>query len=289
IGMKGLGETQLEIDRRMVKKRIQRIDKELKELEKRKSIEHQGREGLYNVSIVGYTNAGKSTLMNLLSGSDVFAENRLFATLDATTRKVEIDHSKTFLLTDTVGFINKLPHHLVASFHATLDEINYADLLLIVVDISHPLYEKHLKIVYETLDEIKCSNENVIVLFNKADLLTDQNSILKLTGKASLDTKEILEQLLKRTYGHNSLVISAKTGYGIDELKNFISEFMNKKNIVFTARVSAGNGKAVSYIKSHTKILEEEFQEDFFVCKLQAAEHVIVDLKKLGCEVNLDA
>ncbi len=168
IGMRGPGETQIETDRRIIQDKISLLQKKLKSIDKQMAVQRGNRGQLVRVAIVGYTNVGKSTVMNLLSKSDVFAENKLFATLDTTVRKVVIDNLP-FLLTDTVGFIRKLPHQLVESFKSTLDEVREADLLVHILDISHPNFDDHFRVVNETLSEIDKTDKPVIVVFNKID------------------------------------------------------------------------------------------------------------------------
>lgn len=168
IGMRGPGEKEIETDRRIIRDKISLLKEKLKDIDKQKVTQRSGREKLVRVALIGYTNVGKSTLMNLLSKSDVFAENKLFATLDTTVRKVVIDNLP-FLLTDTVGFIRKLPHGLVESFKSTLDEVREADLLLHIVDISHPGFEDQINVVTQTLSEIGASDKPVMMVFNKVD------------------------------------------------------------------------------------------------------------------------
>ncbi len=171
IGMRGPGEKEIETDRRIIRDKIALLKEKLKDIDKQKITQRSGRERLVRVALIGYTNVGKSTLMNLLSKSDVFAENKLFATLDTTVRKVVIGNLP-FLLTDTVGFIRKLPHGLVESFKSTLDEVREADLLLHVVDISHPGFEDQIEVVNQTLAEIKAGDKPVMMVFNKVDAYT---------------------------------------------------------------------------------------------------------------------
>ena len=168
IGMRGPGETQIETDRRIIQDKIARLKEQLKKVDKQMASQRGNRGSLVRISLVGYTNVGKSTLMNLLAKSDVFAENKLFATLDTTVRKVVIENVP-FLLSDTVGFIRKLPHQLVEAFKSTLDEVREADILMHVVDISHPNFEDHIKVVEETLKDIKAINKPIFVVFNKID------------------------------------------------------------------------------------------------------------------------
>ena len=168
IGMRGPGETQIETDRRIIQDKISKLKEQLKKVDKQMASQRGNRGSLVRISLVGYTNVGKSTLMNLLAKSDVFAENKLFATLDTTVRKVVIENVP-FLLSDTVGFIRKLPHQLVEAFKSTLDEVREADILMHVVDISHPNFEEHIKVVEETLKDIKAIDKPIFVVFNKID------------------------------------------------------------------------------------------------------------------------
>src|SRR5690606_39800248 len=166
IGMRGPGETQIESDRRMIKAKISLLKERLKEIDKQNETQRKNRKELVRVALVGYTNVGKSTIMNMLSKSEVFAENKLFATLDTTVRKVVIENVP-FLLSDTVGFIRKLPHHLVECFKSTLDEVREADILIHVVDISHPNFEDQIRTVNETLKDLGAIDKEVITVFNK--------------------------------------------------------------------------------------------------------------------------
>ena len=166
--MRGPGETQIETDRRIIQDKISKLKEQLKKVDKQMASQRGNRGSLVRISLVGYTNVGKSTLMNLLAKSDVFAENKLFATLDTTVRKVVIENVP-FLLSDTVGFIRKLPHQLVEAFKSTLDEVREADILMHVVDISHPNFEDHIRVVEETLKDIKAIDKPIFVVFNKID------------------------------------------------------------------------------------------------------------------------
>src|SRR5450631_3731394 len=194
IGTRGPGETEIETDRRIVRDKITLLRKRLKEIDKQASTQRKERGELVRVALVGYTNVGKSTLMNLLSKSDVFAENKLFATLDTTTRKL-VYENMPFLMSDTVGFIRKLPHHLVESFKSTLDEVRESDLLLHVVDISHPQYEEQLGVVKKTLQEINAFDKPVIYVFNKMDRYEELNFDAWLEEATK---EELLRELKKR-------------------------------------------------------------------------------------------
>lgn len=221
IGMRGPGETQIETDRRIILDKIARLKEELRSIDKQKSIQRKNRGKLTRVALVGYTNVGKSTLMNLLSKSDVFAENKLFATLDTTVRKVVIDNLP-FLLTDTVGFIRKLPTGLIESFKSTLDEVREADILVHVVDISHPNFEEQIEVVNQTLRDV-CGGETkpVILVFNKIDAFRytpkDADDLTPAT-RANLSLDELKASWMAKM-NDNCVFISAKTGANIDELK----------------------------------------------------------------------
>lgn len=224
IGMRGPGETQIETDRRIILDKISRLKAELEAIDKQKAIQRKNRGKLTRIALVGYTNVGKSTLMNLLSKSDVFAENKLFATLDTTVRKVVIDNLP-MLLTDTVGFIRKLPTHLVNSFKSTLDEVRDADLLLHVVDISHPNFEEQIEVVDKTLSEIcKGNDKPMIIVFNKVDAFSykqkDDDDLTEAT-RENVSLEELEHSWMSRL-GDNCVFISAKKGINIDTLKNLI-------------------------------------------------------------------
>lgn len=226
IGMRGPGETQIETDRRIILDKISRLKQELVHIDKQKSIQRKNRGKLTRVALVGYTNVGKSTLMNLLSKSEVFAENKLFATLDTTVRKVTIDNLP-FLLTDTVGFIRKLPTHLVDSFKSTLDEVREADILVHVVDVSHPQFEDQIKVVNKTLQEVcNGADKPLIMVFNKIDAFTytpkDEDDLTPAT-RENISLPEFEQAWMSRTDG-NAVFISAKEKINIDSLKKLLYE-----------------------------------------------------------------
>ena len=226
IGMRGPGETQIETDRRIILDKISRLKVELKNIDRQKSIQRKNRGKLTRIALVGYTNVGKSTLMNLLSKSDVFAENKLFATLDTTVRKVIIDNLP-FLLTDTIGFIRKLPTHLVDSFKSTLDEVRDADILVHVVDISHPQFEEQIEVVNRTLQEVcESKDKPMILVFNKVDAFTyvkkdDDDLTPRLRENIPL---EELKQTWMAKMNDNCIFISARERINIDELKSRLYE-----------------------------------------------------------------
>ncbi len=224
IGMRGPGETQIETDRRLITEKIALLKERLTSIDKQKTLQRKNRESLVRVALVGYTNVGKSTLMNLLSKSDVFAENKLFATLDTTVRKVVIENLP-FLLTDTVGFIRKLPHGLVESFKSTLDEVCEADLLLHVVDISHPDYENQIEEVNKTLAEIGAADKPTIMVFNKIDAYTyiekEADDLTPIT-KANWPLEMLQESWMSRMGDNKKIFISAASRQNIDTLRQLL-------------------------------------------------------------------
>lgn len=225
IGMRGPGETQIETDRRIILRRISWLKDQLRDIDRQKTIQRQNRGKLTRIALVGYTNVGKSTLMNLLSRSDILAENKLFATLDTTCRKITIDNLP-MLLTDTVGFIRKLPTHLVESFKSTLDEVRDADLLVHVVDISHPNFEEQIEVVNKTLAEVCGSaGKPVIVVFNKTDAYShipkDDDDLTPRTAQ-NIPLDELRNSWMNRLEPGQCVFISAKKGQNIDELKRLI-------------------------------------------------------------------
>ncbi|MBL6618728.1 MAG: GTPase HflX [Flavobacteriales bacterium] len=215
IGMKGPGEKEIETDRRIIRDRISALKKDLAAIDRQMATQRGNRGALVRVALVGYTNAGKSTLMNRLSKSEVFAEDKLFATLDTTVRKVVV-HNLPFLLSDTVGFIRKLPHQLVESFKSTLDETRESDLLVHVIDVSHPQFEDHLRVVEETLAEIGAGTQRTMLVFNKIDQLRDPDG--------EVDREMLIEGLRQRFVDHEGpvLFLSAKTKEGMDSLREVL-------------------------------------------------------------------
>lgn len=221
IGTRGPGETEIETDRRIVKDKISLLRKRLAEIDKQAFTQRKERGELIRVALVGYTNVGKSTLMNLLSKSDVFAENKLFATLDTTTRKVVFE-ATPFLLSDTVGFIRKLPHHLVESFKSTLDEVREADILLHVVDISHPQYEDQIGVVNKTLQELNAFEKPVLTIFNKMDLYKEKNFDEWLDEAVQQEILRELKEKWEHTTDNNCVFVSALEKNNIDALRELI-------------------------------------------------------------------
>lgn len=232
IGTRGPGETEIETDRRIVREKISLLRNRLKEIDKQSATQRKNRGEFIRVALVGYTNVGKSTIMNLLSKRDVFAENKLFATLDTTTSKVVFENTP-FLLSDTVGFIRKLPHHLVESFKSTLDEVREADILIHVIDISHPQYEDQMAVVNKTLQDLKAFDKPIITVFNKMDLYEKQT----FDEWLGADTKkEILEDLYERwneETGGNAVFVAAAERRNVEGLRATI---LNKVKELYQIR-----------------------------------------------------
>ncbi len=224
IGMRGPGETQIETDRRIIKDKISLLKKKLQKIDKQKAVQRGNRGQLVRAALVGYTNVGKSTIMNVLSKSEVFAENKLFATLDTTVRKVVIENLP-FLLSDTVGFIRKLPHQLVESFKSTLDEVRESDVLIHVVDISHPNFEDHYKVVNETLSEIDKEEKPTIVVFNKIDAYKyepQEEDDLNEKKPENYTLEELKQQWMSRLNNNKVVFISAEEKVNFDEFKEVL-------------------------------------------------------------------
>ena len=221
IGSRGPGETEIETDRRIVKDKIALLRKRLQEIDKQAFTQRKDRGEFIRVALVGYTNVGKSTIMNLLSKSEVFAENKLFATLDTTTRKVVFE-ATPFLLSDTVGFIRKLPHHLVESFKSTLDEVREADVLLHVVDISHAQYEDQIGVVNKTLQELKAFEKPIVTIFNKMDLYRQKYFDEWISDEVKQDIERDLKEKWIGLTNNNCVFVSAIEKQNIEELRTII-------------------------------------------------------------------
>ena len=245
IGTRGPGEKKLEIDRRVIRDRISRLKAELRNVESQRSQQRKQRQrsAVPVVGIVGYTNAGKSTLLNALTGAGVLQEDKLFATLDPTTRGYKLPGGQNILLTDTVGFIRKLPHHLIEAFKSTLEEAKYADYILHVVDASNPQHEKQMLIVYETLANLDVKDKTVITLFNKQD--------------ARMDSEPLHDFKADHT-----LPISAKNGTGLEELKNLLSELLRENKVLVERTVPYANAGVIQLVRKSGELLEEEYRED---------------------------
>lgn len=218
IGMRGPGETEIETDRRIVRDKIAKLKKELEKIDLQSTTRRKTREEMIRVALVGYTNVGKSTLMNLLTKSDVFAEDKLFATLDTTVRKIAYDGTP-FLLSDTVGFIRKLPTHLIESFRSTLDEVKESDILLHVVDIAHPQHDDHIETVQKLLKELECEDKPTLLVFNKIDLFRERNFDMYLEEEGKEEVEKGLLQSLQGQFGQEGIFISAHSRENLDELR----------------------------------------------------------------------
>jgi len=242
IGTKGPGEKQIETDRRLIDKRMAKLREKLEKIDRQRTTQRKGRTGYTKVSLVGYTNAGKSTLMNALAETHVLSEDRLFATLDATTRTVELDSNKEVLLSDTVGFIRKLPHRLIESFKSTLDEVREADALVHVVDVTHPSFEDHMEVVQSTLEEIDASDLPTLVVFNKVDALDDAH----------------LLRALKRDYPDASFV-SALRGMGLETLKDDLLGLIERDFVERVSYVPVTEPKAISSIHRLADVISEDY------------------------------
>jgi GTP-binding protein HflX len=225
IGMRGPGEMEIETDRRIIRDKIAFLKKKLEKIDQQAQTQRKNRGELIRVALVGYTNVGKSTLMNVLSKSDVFAENKLFATLDTTVRKVVWD-SMPFLLSDTVGFIRKLPHHLVESFKSTLDEVRESDILVHVVDISHPQHEDHILTVQNTLNDLGASDRTTLMVFNKVDLYREKYFDDFLDSETKSEIMQEIRDKFSNMYNFPNVLISATSKENIDELREVLNEMI---------------------------------------------------------------
>jgi GTPase len=242
VGLRGPGETQLEEDRRLVENRIKDLRRQLRAIERRKQREVAARSDLRTVSLVGYTNAGKSTLMNALTGADVFVQDALFATLDTRTRRWQLPGWGPVLLSDTVGFIRDLPHHLIESFKATLEEARQADLLLHVADISNPAVYDQIGAAYAVLEEIGIQRKDTLLVINKTDALPDR---IRLDG------------LLNRY--PNAVPISAQTGFGMANLSAAVSEALSRNFLDVDVELAIDNGRLLAYLAAHGEVLSKQF------------------------------
>ena len=262
--VRGPGETQLQIDRRLIHAQISRVKKALQKVEKHRRVQRKQRQEMINVSLVGYTNAGKSTLFNALTSENRLAEDKLFATLDPTTRLLDLPDNQRVLLSDTVGFLKKLPHHLVASFKATLEEVAEADLLLHVVDVSHPEAESQIDAVDEVLKELGALERPTLMLFNKIDLLEEEGHI----------------QLFQSKYP-DSLAISAQNGVGLEALKDLLTERFSIQDVDVSLALSYQDGKALDYLYKHGEVLDTDYQGESICVKAKLSQRYLKALERL--------
>ena len=241
----GMGETQIEVDRRLIRTRISKLKKELEKIDQERIVQSRGRKKFFRVALVGYTNAGKSTLMNVLSAADVYVQDQLFATLDTTIRQVDINDTHQILLSDTVGFVRKLPHGLVASFRSTLKEVIDADLLLLVLDASSPHVIDHFKTINNVLEEITAGDKRSLIVLNKIDLVKDINALNQ----------------LKQSFTE-AVMISALDQLRMDDLLNSIQSIMDENFQTIEVDIPFSNGKIISEIQADTEVLDREYYDE---------------------------
>jgi len=265
IGTRGPGERQLETDRRLVRRRITDLKRRIRRNVLRRELEVQARREEFTACLVGYTNAGKSTLMNALTGAGVLATDKLFATLDTRTRTCDLGGGRKILLSDTVGFIRNLPHHLVASFHATLAEAREADLLLHVVDASSPHAEHQMAAVMDVLRELRCDEHAILCVYNKMDLVRDESTL----------------PVLRRRFGEG-VVISALTGRGLDELRHVIRQIADRNAPLIDVEMSPASGRLQAYLVEHAEVLTRRYGPDSVRMRVRIARRHIGTVRKLG-------
>lgn len=261
IGTRGPGEKKLEMDRRLIRDRISQLNHELEDVKKNREVARglRSRNPIPVIAIVGYTNAGKSTLLNYLTDAGVLSENMLFATLDPTTRNRRLESGEEILLTDTVGFIRKLPHHLIDAFRSTLEEAKYSDMILHVVDASNEEAEKQMHVVYETLRQLEIKDKTLVTVFNKQDLITSERTIKDLKADRSVK-------------------VSAKTGEGITELLNIIQELLAERKMLVEKVFSYAEAGKIQPLRKYGQILKEEYREDGIYIKAYAPKDVFYAL-----------
>ncbi|MGA2172699.1 MAG: GTPase HflX [Sedimentisphaerales bacterium] len=267
IGTRGPGEQQLEIDRRLVSKRISELKRNLEDIDKRRVREIDSRKDLFKICLVGYTNVGKSTLLNALTDADAYVEDRLFATLDTRTRKWQLEGGAEVLLSDTVGFIRNLPHQLIESFKATLEEAITADLLLHIVDVSSADALKQIESVKNVLAEIGCEKKQMLLVLNKADVVS------------GLTTLEMLSTLYP-----DAICVSAKTGYGLDRLRLAVLDKYKGGVLHIKLVISQADGKIPSFLRAYGSIINEKYSEGKVIIEARLGQNQLVNLKRLKPE-----
>ncbi|HEX7939382.1 MAG TPA: GTPase HflX [Gemmatimonadaceae bacterium] len=274
IGVRGPGETQLETDRRLISHRIKLLKDRLKEVEKGRLVQRSGRRDEFKASLVGYTNAGKSSILRgLAQADDVFVEDRLFATLDPLTREVKLGDNSRALVTDTVGFIRKLPHHLVASFRATLEEAKDADVLLHIVDASHPMWEEQRDVVSDVLRELGLTDHPVLMVFNKMDLVGD-------------DSLAFQERVTAETPG--AVFVSAETDGGLDPLRRALLAALRVNRPVVEIRFSHSNGKLLAEIHREGEVMDQRTIGEELVVRARVNDRLAGRLRQAGATVQRD-
>ena len=275
IGVRGPGETQLETDRRLINHRIKLLKERLAHVQQNRAVQRQSRAEAFKASIVGYTNAGKSSILRGMTGAmDVHVEDRLFATLDPLTREVDLGENAHVLLTDTVGFIRKLPHHLVASFRATLEETRDADLLLHTVDASHPLWEEQRMVVDQVLVELGLGEQPVLLVFNKMDLLSEDQALALQVRVTSLVP--------------NAVFVSAEAEHGLDPLRRALRQAMRDRRPVAEIRLAPTQGKLLAEIHQHGEVLEQRSEDDQIVVRARIPDRLRGRLEQAGADVRPD-
>lgn len=267
IGTRGPGEQQLEIDRRLVSKRIIDLKRELARIDERRVREIKAREGLFKICLVGYTNAGKSTLLNALTDAGAFVEDRLFATLDTRTRKWSPARGVEVLISDTVGFVKNLPHQLVASFKATLEEAINADLLLHIIDVANPDTLNQIESVKSVLKEIGCGDMPVLEVLNKADIV-----------------KRIGDLEMLQTLYREAVTISAKTGFGLEELSQAVTKKYKGGEILLRVMSSQANGKVYNFLRAHAQVINEQYLDSSVLIEARLGRNQLTALKQLHPE-----
>jgi GTP-binding protein HflX len=275
IGVRGPGETQLETDRRLINHRIKLLKERLAHVQQNRAVQRQSRASSFKASIVGYTNAGKSSILRGMTGAaDVHVEDRLFATLDPLTREVDLGENAHALLTDTVGFIRKLPHHLVASFRATLEETRDADLLLHVVDASHPLWEEQRLVVDQVLLELGLAEQPVLLVFNKMDLLSESDA---------LALQERVTALVP-----NAVFVSTETENGLDPLGRALRHAMRARRPVAEVWLQPSDGKLLAEIHQHGEVLDQRSEGEQMVIRARLPERLRGRLEQAGADVRVE-
>jgi len=264
VGTKGPGEQQIETDRRAIRARISHLKEKLESINKEREVQRKGREEYPRVAMIGYTNAGKSTLIKLLSGANVLIEDRLFATLDTTVRMVSLSSSKNILLSDTVGFIRKLPSHLIASFKSTLAEAAEADILLHVIDISHPKFEEQITVVNGILEELHAADKPTILVFNKIDKLRDRSIIHEVT-----------------TQYKDSVFISAERGINISSLKEKLLQILDSGTVNYTLTIQQLDYRTIAKLYEIADIMTKEYEANSVKITFRINQKNMERLKKL--------
>ena len=256
IGTRGPGEKKIELDRRLIHNRISVLKEELREVKKQRDIRRKARKDNFVIAIVGYTNAGKSTFLNKLTGADVLAEDKLFATLDPTTRKLKLPSGNEVLLTDTVGFIRKLPHHLIEAFKSTLEEAKYSDLIVHMIDASNPEADTQMLIVYNTLRELGIEDKEVVSLYNKIDVMPE-------------------DTILPRDFhAEHTLKISARTGEGLEEFKELVDKILRQQRIYLEKLIPYKDSAKLALIRKHGELELEDYREDGIYIKAMVPTNI---------------